>query len=129
MARIRSIKPEFPQSESMGRGRDQHGRLIKKKVTAEMRRTIAKKCGCEPGKEVAAYCAYCGFEGSVFWLVQPMDRGPGQIIIGNLEIDHVAPEFRGGQTEVSNFVLACRPCNRSKGAKPLEQWRTKNGSR
>ena len=32
------------------------------------------------------------------------------------EIDHVIPLAKGGRTEFSNLVLACRPCNRWKGA-------------
>ena len=34
-----------------------------------------------------------------------------------VEIDHVVPVVKGGTHELSNLVPACRPCNRSKGAK------------
>jgi len=49
-------------------------------------------------------CAYCGARG-----VQ-------------LECDHVIPVSRGGCNKLSNLVTACKPCNRSKGAKMLEEW-------
>ena len=49
-------------------------------------------------------CRYCG------------DRG------GRLECDHVNPVALGGPTLRSNLVTACRPCNRSKGSKLLEEW-------
>lgn len=51
-------------------------------------------------------CAYCGTPSGPF------------------EIDHVHPWSRGGGNEPGNLVTACRPCNRSKGAKTLEEWRT-----
>ena len=31
------------------------------------------------------------------------------------EIDHIVPEFLGGETIESNLQLACRGCNRRKG--------------
>ncbi len=31
------------------------------------------------------------------------------------EIDHIIPEFRGGQNTEDNLQLVCRGCNRSKG--------------
>lgn len=49
-------------------------------------------------------CQYCG------------DRG------GKLECDHVMPLSRGGSDEDDNLVTACRPCNRSKRDKTLEEW-------
>jgi 5-methylcytosine-specific restriction endonuclease McrA len=38
------------------------------------------------------------------------------------EVDHVTPLCRGGLNVVTNLQLLCRRCNRSKGAKPPEQW-------
>lgn len=40
-----------------------------------------------------------------------------------LECDHVVPVARGGPTVLENLVAACQPCNRSKGAKTLQEWR------
>lgn len=39
-----------------------------------------------------------------------------------LECDHVFPVSRGGTDDEWNLVTACVPCNRSKGAKTLEEW-------
>ena len=50
-------------------------------------------------------CRYCGARGV------------------RLECDHVVPVVRGGTHDLENLVAACRQCNRSKGAKSLEEWR------
>lgn len=39
------------------------------------------------------------------------------------EIDHLFPWSRGGTDDPSNLVLSCRPCNRSKGSKTVEEWK------
>ncbi|WP_347271652.1 HNH endonuclease [Rhizorhabdus histidinilytica] len=49
-------------------------------------------------------CRYCGVRGA------------------RMECDHVIPYSAGGQTTLDNLVTACRSCNRSKGAKSLEEW-------
>lgn len=33
------------------------------------------------------------------------------------EIDHILPEFLGGETKEDNLQLLCRECNRKKGVK------------
>lgn len=48
-------------------------------------------------------CAYCG-------------------VSGRLTRDHVVPISRGGLDEPRNVVPACRACNYSKHATPLEEW-------
>jgi hypothetical protein len=40
----------------------------------------------------------------------------------NLEIDHKTPISRGGSCELDNLQALCRPCNRSKGRKTMEEW-------
>lgn len=52
-------------------------------------------------------CAYCG------------------TIKGPMECDHIHPIALGGGNDASNLTVACRKCNRSKGAKTLDQWRAK----
>jgi len=37
-------------------------------------------------------------------------------------IDHVHPKALGGANNYANFVPACRACNSSKRAKPLDDW-------
>lgn len=48
-------------------------------------------------------CAYCGSE-------------------EDLHVDHRVPVIRGGSNSFDNLVTACRPCNLSKGPKPLDIW-------
>lgn len=38
-------------------------------------------------------------------------------------IDHVIPMIKGGRHSADNVVPACRSCNSSKGAKPLEEFK------
>ena len=38
-------------------------------------------------------------------------------------VDHVVPISRGGGNEDANLVACCRPCNSSKSAKLLSDWR------
>lgn len=39
-----------------------------------------------------------------------------------LECDHVIPISRGGGSNLGNLVTACKPCNRSKGARTPQEW-------
>lgn len=48
-------------------------------------------------------------------------------LAGPFEFDHIFPVSRGGTNDASNITLACETCNRSKGARTLEEW--KNGRR
>jgi hypothetical protein len=43
---------------------------------------------------------------------------------GPFEIDHVVPVARGGSDNPVNLVVACRSCNRSKGALLVEEWQS-----
>lgn len=54
-------------------------------------------------------CRYCGARG------------------GRLECDHVIPVSKGGASTPDNLVTACFDCNRSKGAKQLQQWSSCRG--
>lgn len=50
-------------------------------------------------------CCYCGARGV------------------RLECDHIVPVADGGGHELENLTTACWHCNRSKGAKSLQEWR------
>lgn len=39
-----------------------------------------------------------------------------------LECDHIFPVSKGGSHDFSNLTTACFDCNRSKGAKTVEEW-------
>lgn len=40
-----------------------------------------------------------------------------------IECDHVVPVARGGTSDPDNLCACCKPCNASKGAKTLEEWK------
>jgi len=44
-----------------------------------------------------------------------------------LGFDHRLPVSRGGKDTVSNLVVACGPCNSSKGARTPAEWRSRKG--
>lgn len=57
------------------------------------------------GDDEEPSCAYCGAAGV------------------SLELDHVLPISRGGSNHSLNLVPACKPCNCSKGAQTISEWR------
>ena len=71
------------------------------------RTSISKRTRFEVFKRDRFTCQYCGAQGVP------------------LECDHVFPISKGGSNEDDNLVAACVPCNRSKGAMTIEQWRAK----
>ncbi len=48
-------------------------------------------------------CQYCGFSGN------------------SLTVDHIRPKSRGGKTNWTNVVVACKPCNLKKGSRILDE--------
>lgn len=103
MARIRTVKPG-------------ELRYKKRAIPCSVRRDVAVKYGCPPGGDVIVPCHYCGAPDTIHW---PRLYGgrPGAWVAFGHEMDHAVPEFHGGSSTADNIVLACRPCNRSKGAK------------
>jgi len=51
-------------------------------------------------------CAYCGAD----------------LLETSYHLDHVVPVSKGGTSYISNIAAACPSCNRSKGAKDLDEW-------
>ncbi|MBV8610934.1 MAG: HNH endonuclease [Singulisphaera sp.] len=39
-----------------------------------------------------------------------------------LQVEHIVPRSKGGSDRVSNLTLACEPCNRRKGNRPVEDF-------
>jgi len=67
-------------------------------------------CGTMDAEAVSAVlassggeCVYCG-------------------VIAPLSVDHVDPVIKGGTNSRDNLLPCCKPCNSSKGAKPVEEW-------
>jgi 5-methylcytosine-specific restriction endonuclease McrA len=88
----------------------------KKAIPLAVRRAVALKYGCEPGESATANCHRCGVPGGIYW-ERRYSGEPSYWVTFDHELDHLVPEARGGLATVENIVLACRPCNRSKGAK------------
>lgn len=57
---------------------------------------------------------YANQHGKCYWCAKKLR--------GKFEIDHVVPLFRGGSNYPDNLVCSCVHCNRSKGAKLLNEW-------
>lgn len=88
----------------------------KRAIPLAVRRDVCRRYGAAPGATVDVQCHYCSTIGRVIWSEQHL-YWP---MIAGLELDHYVPECAGGETTAANIVLACRPCNRSKGgALPL----------
>ena len=42
-----------------------------------------------------------------------------RLVAASLQIDHIIPESKGGESELSNLCLACGPCNQHKASKTM----------
>ena len=89
----------------------------KKAIPARSRKSVAYRHGCRPGEELLVQCHYCGAEGSIYWWKSNRKSGAGEVNFIGLTLDHVVPEFKGGDSTPSNLVLACAHCNKSKRIK------------
>lgn len=49
-------------------------------------------------------------------------RASGGGASGPFHIDHVLAVANGGTDALDNLVVACKPCNLSKGSKTVEEW-------
>jgi hypothetical protein len=80
------------------------------------RRAVAEKYGCPPGESIAVNCYYCGAEGEIYWVRLYSGRPSSWVVFPDLELDHFVSEVDNGTSDGGNLVLACRSCNRKKGA-------------
>lgn len=71
-------------------------RTLRPALGASLRRQILERDGYR--------CLYCGSQAGPF------------------DVDHIVPVASGGSDHPENLACACAPCNRSKGAKSLEEW-------
>lgn len=69
--------------------------MSKTRVTAAQRRAVTKRA--------KNYCEYC--------------RLPGSYSGTGLSMDHIQPEYAGGETTLDNLALACHSCNSHKYTK------------
>ena len=60
-------------------------------------------------------------------LIAAMQRSDGRCVAcgskEDLEVDHIIPVAKGGTNDTENLQMLCKPCNMSKGAKSMEEWR------
>lgn len=83
-------------------------------IPLAIRRAVAEKYKCPPGKTVDADCFYCGAPGQVSWMPLSDGRASSWVTFPGLELDHLEAEANGSEISKENIVLACRKCNRSK---------------
>lgn len=69
------------------------------------RKAISKKTRFEVFKRDGFACQYCGAH-------------PPEVM---LEVDHIVPVAEGGENDFDNYITACFPCNRGKGAVSLDR--------
>jgi len=91
--------------------------MAKAKISMDLRRQLASANGCNSGESKFVNCSICGSVGQICWILGNSGKGKGQIVFNGLEIDHLIPESKNGETVISNLQLLCRRCNRSKGNK------------
>lgn len=91
----------------------------KSTIPANVRRLVAKKYGCKQGESIEVECYYCGSPGRINWWNTNKGKPNPWVSFSQLELDHLHPESKGGETTVDNIVLSCRECNRSKHDKDL----------
>src|SRR4051812_24462626 len=101
------------------------GKYKKKQIPLKLKSYIAVRdngicqiCG-KIGELKPTYFGYMAFEKAPAWAVKDGSGATSGIYHGywSFEIDHIKPEFIGGELIIENLRLACKSCNRSKGAK------------
>ncbi len=100
----------------------------KRAIPERVRREVATKYGCEPGKSAKAECYYCGSPGNIYWWKLPSGKPSAWVSFSDLTLDHVKAESKGGEAKKENIVLACGHCNKSKGNKDLCEFLEKTGA-
>lgn len=74
-------------------------------MTTHKRKPISKKVRFEVFKKDGFKCVYCG-------------KTPPNV---TLEVDHIDPVSKGGESDIFNYVTACFDCNRGKSNIPLDK--------
>ena len=82
----------------------------KANIPIELVRQVSKRDG-----KVCQICGKVGIEDAHFkhYVIEKTESGK-EI---SFEIDHIIPEYLGGETKLDNLRLVCRKCNRQKGIK------------
>lgn len=96
------IKDRFTESNGALRLKDNS--IIKISPPDRRRQALSRSTKEFATSRNGRRCAYCGNTDGPF------------------HFDHIFPVILGGDDDPSNIVLACAPCNLSKGGKTLEEW-------
>lgn len=68
-------------------------------------------------------CVYCGC--CLRYKTEPCKYTGWDVIVGTYPtIDHAIPVARGGSSDETNLVPACRQCNSQKGSKTPEEYKS-----
>ncbi|MFA5240287.1 MAG: type II CRISPR RNA-guided endonuclease Cas9, partial [Phycisphaerae bacterium] len=87
---------------------------LEKETKTQQKKAVDRVLLC---REQKFRCAYCGDEKDTISEARAA-KGDG------VEMDHVIPESRGGNSYLSNLVLCHTKCNRGKGNKTPIEWLT-----
>jgi hypothetical protein len=74
---------------------------------------VAGSAAAPRGAERALRLAHQTHGGSCFYCKKKLNHN-------EVTVDHVQPAAIGGTKLIQNLVIACKPCNSSKGARPIE---------
>ena len=90
------------------------GRIYKKKkIPYQIKREIHIR-----DNFICQICGKKGYWDNVFTYEYKLSTYDNRILQAiRFEIDHILPEFLGGDNKKNNLQLACRKCNRRKGHK------------
>lgn len=97
-------------------------RLRRKNLPNETRRALALRYECKPGSTTQVSCHWCGKLADVIWYLLASGKPHHWPIFGH-HIDHLLPRARGGADQLSNLVLSCEHCNKSRCARTEEEYR------
>ena len=105
---------------------DANGEVIKDEVMGELR---ALRRENEHLRNVLSGMSPFVGEGRKRRLIWSMTEGHcfycGDVLmVGDWEIEHRVPLSVGGENDLENLVPACRKCNRTKGTRDTEEFRT-----
>ena len=99
---------------------------IKERVRAYKAKQSTKYCALRRARKRNA--PGCWSADDIFALLEKQDgQCPGcgaEIDFAPFEIDHIMPLARGGSNWPHNLQLLCPTCNRAKGNKTMDEWRS-----
>ena len=93
----------------------------RKPIPEAVKKEWALLCGMLPGARHVIGCGWCQARGRAYWEVREVGASRVRLEDG-FEWDHLIPVSRGGGDELDNLDPCCRPCNRKKGARTVDEY-------